>query len=208
MRRTLLTLACLGLAIQRLYIRRKIPKIRLRHRLPPESVITPAAVEANLRLFAVPEDARRVRLNIHFDNKSTAIRSGNRPGNRAIRRSSLPREFRPFEPKPGDGNIFSTDAVLQGDRDYTVDYIYGPGRSCGQPQRAVSVYDRAVIFYASAHDRAPHDGLACLTQQRQNAARCWRTAETAADRPVDLRQPDFFLMREIKANWRIETCRS
>lgn len=30
----------------------------------------------------------------------------------------------PFELKPGDGNIFSTDAVLQGDRDYTVDYTF------------------------------------------------------------------------------------
>ena len=75
--RTLLTLACLGLAIQPLAAQN--PQNPLTAQTSAESGVigTPAAVEANYSVTkAVPEDARRVRLNIHFDNKSTAIRPG------------------------------------------------------------------------------------------------------------------------------------
>ncbi|MFQ8804480.1 MAG: hypothetical protein ACLR8Y_04290 [Alistipes indistinctus] len=87
--RTLLTLACLGLAIQPLAAQNS-PNSLVAPTPPsgPELLAHLAVVEASYSVVkAVPEDARRVRLNIHFDNKSTAIRPGT-VRNRAIRRES------------------------------------------------------------------------------------------------------------------------
>ena len=202
--RTLLTLACLGLAIQPLAAQN--PQNPLTAQTSAESGVigTPAAVEANYSVTkAVPEDARRVRLNIHFDNKSTAIRPGTvrvivrDPQGVACHESSAP-----FELKPGDGNIFSTDAVLQGDRDYTVDYTF-TGRD-GQSATGSFVWRTEPVnfFYAFT---TPHRMTVALPDSSDKTLLDAEDGKLTVSWTYD--NLDFYpydSMREIKANWRIE----
>ena len=153
---------------------------------------------------AVPEDARRVRLNIHFDNKSTAIRPGTvrvivrDPQGVACHESSAP-----FELKPGDGNIFSTDAVLQGDRDYTVDYTF-TGRD-GQSATGSFVWRTEPVnfFYAFT---TPHRMTVALPDSSDKTLLDAEDGKLTVSWTYD--NLDFYpydSMREIKANWRIES---
>lgn len=171
--RTLLTLACLGLAIQPLAAQN--PQNPLTAQTSAESGVlgTPAAVEANYSVTkAVPEDARRVRLNIHFDNKSTAIRPGTvrvivrDPQGVACHESSAP-----FELKPGDGNIFSTDACCKaiGIIRSTIHLRAGTVN----PQRAVLCGGPTGQLFLCVHDSASHDGRVARQQQTKR----WLDAE-------------------------------
>ena len=202
--RTLLTLACLGLAIQPLAAQN--PQNPLTAQTSDESGVigTPAAVEANYSVTkAVPEDARRVRLNIHFGNKSTAIRPGTvrvivrDPQGVVCHESSAS-----FELKPGDGNIFSTDAVLQGDRDYTVDYTF-TGRD-GQSATGSFVWRTEPVnfFYAFT---TPHRMTVALPDSSDKTLLDAEDGKLTVSWTYD--NLDFYpydSMREIKANWRIE----
>lgn len=202
--RTLLTLACLGLAIQPLAAQNSPNPLVAPTPVGSGALGTPAVVEASYSVVkAVPEDARRVRLNIHFDNKSTAIRPGTvrvivrDPQGVACHESSAP-----FELKPGDGNIFSTDAVLQGDRDYTVDYTF-TGRD-GQSATGSFVWRTEPVnfFYAFT---TPHRMTVALPDSSDKTLLDAEDGKLTVSWTYD--NLDFYpydSMREIKANWRIE----